>query len=138
MSLCAHGNAGFGLQAPGQRLGGPKTISCQFAKDVHGAAAKSYAGVPTTVYHLLSAAKFATFLGTQPVAYWTMMRNSITTDSIPPVEITAYLRRHFPETTKVFFRREIADWPSPNGRYVIRKVLPDESDLNGSKSCGRS
>jgi len=42
--------------------------------------------------------KFAAFLKAQPVAYWTMVRNSIASAA----NIT-YLRRHFPETVKVLF-----------------------------------
>jgi hypothetical protein len=98
------------------------------SKEVDGAAAESHAGVPTVVYHLLGDAKFAAFLTAQPVEYWTMVRNSIAgSENIP------YLRRHFPETVKVLFRREIVDWPSPNGRYAIRKVFSDEFDLADSK-----
>jgi len=63
-----------------------------------GAAAESHAGVPTVVYHLLGDVKFAAFLKAQPVAYWTMVRNSIAAAA----NIT-YLRRHFPETVKVLF-----------------------------------
>jgi hypothetical protein len=100
-------------------------------KDVDGAAAESHAGVPTTVYHLLGDKKFAAFLQAQPVAYRMMVRSFIT-DSISP-ENTAYLRRHFPETAKILFRRELVEWPSPNGRYAVRKVFSDEFDLSGSK-----
>jgi carboxylesterase len=38
LSLCAHGNARFRLQTPGQRPGGPKAISYQYeveAEDTH-------------------------------------------------------------------------------------------------------
>jgi hypothetical protein len=97
-------------------------------KEVDGAAAESFAGVPTVVFHLLGDAKFAAFLKAQPVEYWTMVRNAIAS-----AENIAYLRRHFPETVKALFRREIVDWPSPNGRYAIRKVFSDEFDLIDSK-----
>jgi hypothetical protein len=57
-----------------------------------------------------------------------MVRNSIASaENIP------YLRRHFPETVKVLFRRELVDWPSPNGRYAIRKIFSDEFDLTDAK-----
>jgi len=55
-----------------------------------------------------------------------MVRSTIASD-------VAYLRRHFPETTKALFRREMVGWPSPDGRYAIRKVFSDEFDLAGSK-----
>jgi hypothetical protein len=34
LSLCAHGNARFRLQTPGQRPGGPKAISYQYQSPV--------------------------------------------------------------------------------------------------------
>ena len=98
------------------------------SQHVDGAAAESHAGVPIVVYHLLGDAKFGAFLKAQPLAYWTMVRNSIA-----GIENVPYLRRHFPETVKVLFRREIVDWPSPNGRYAIRKIFSDEFDLGDSK-----
>lgn len=109
--------------------GDPKALKQFFGliKDVDGAAAESYAGVPTIVYHLLGDAKFAAFLNAQPVEFWAMVRNSIASAAN-----IAYLRRHFPETVKVLFRRGMVDWPSPNGRYAIRKVFSDEFDLTDS------
>ena len=44
-----------------------------------------------------------------------------------------YLQRYFPETTKIFFRGEIVDWTSPDGRYSIRKTFTDPVDLTKSK-----
>ena len=80
------------------------------------------------VFHLVGDAKFAAFLKTQPVKFRLMVRNSIAGDSA-----TAYLRRHFPQTVAILFYREMTDWPSPNGRYVIRKVFSDEFALSDSK-----
>ena len=98
------------------------------SQHVDGAAAESHAGVPIVVYHLLGDVRFAAFLKAQPIEYWTMVRNSIAgAENIP------YLRRHFPETVKVLFRREIVEWPSPNKRYAIRKIFSDEFDLAESK-----
>ena len=111
-------------------LGDLKALKRFFAlsKHVDGAAAESQAGVPIVVYHLLGDVKFAAFLKAQPIEYWTMVRNSIAgSENVP------YLRRHFPETVKVLFRREIVEWPSPNGRYAIRKVFSDAFDLADSK-----
>ncbi|HWM23441.1 MAG TPA: SH3 domain-containing protein [Chthoniobacterales bacterium] len=98
------------------------------AEDVDGAAAESYSGTPWTVFHLVGDTKFAAFLKTQPVKFRLMVRDSIASDSA-----TAYLRRHFPETVAVLFYREMTDWPSPNGRYAIRKVFSDEFALSDSK-----
>lgn len=102
------------------------------AKDVDGAAAESYAGMPTAVYHILGDEKFAKFLSAQPLAYRMMVRNSIAVEGLisPP---SVYLPRHFPETTKVLFPAEIVAWPSPNERYAIRKIFSDAFDLRGSK-----
>ena len=108
--------------------GEPKALQRFFglAEHVDGAAAESYSGTPTAVFHILGDEKFAKFLHTQPVSFWTMVRSTIASD-------VAYLRRHFPETTKALFRREMVGWPSPDGRYAIRKVFSDEFDLAGSK-----
>ena len=103
------------------------------AKDLDGAAAESHAGAPTAVYHLLGDAKFAAFLRSQPLAYRVMVRNSLATDLTFPDEFTTYVRRHFPGTTKALFQREITDWPSPDGRYAVRKIFSDEFDLTESK-----
>jgi len=98
------------------------------AEEVDGAAAESYSGTPWTVFHLVGDAKFAAFLKAQPLKFRLMVRNSIAGDSA-----VAYLQRHFPETIAILFYREMTDWPSPNGRYAIRKVFSDEFDLSGSK-----
>jgi len=98
------------------------------AEHVDGAAAESYSGTPTIVFHLVGDAKFAAFLKAQPAKFRLMVRNSLAGDSA-----TAYLRRHFPETVAILFYREMTDWPSPNGRYAIRKVFSDEFDLRDSK-----
>ncbi len=102
------------------------------AEEADGAAAESITAVPTAVYHLLGDDKFAKFLATQPVAFQVMVRNVVVRDgALPPT--TSYLRRHFPETTKVLFRREIVGWSSPNDRYAVRKVFSDAFDLSGAK-----
>jgi hypothetical protein len=44
-----------------------------------------------------------------------------------------YLQRYFPETTKIFFRGEIVDWTSPDGRHSIRKIFSNPVDLDKSK-----
>ena len=97
------------------------------AHDADGAAAESIEGMPTVVYHLLGDEKFAKFLVAQPLPYQMMVRNMIASDA------RKYLRRHFPQTTKTLFRREIVGWFSPNDLYAIRKVFSDEFELQGSK-----
>jgi hypothetical protein len=102
------------------------------AKDVDGAAAESYYGMPTVVYHLLGDAKFARFLRDQPLEFRMLVRRTILADHIlAPANL--YLRQHFPETTQTLFRREMVDWVSPDKRYAIRKVFSDEFNLAGSR-----
>jgi hypothetical protein len=98
------------------------------AEVVDGAAAESYSGTPWTVFHLVGDAKFAAFLKAQPLKFRLMVRDSIAGDFV-----ISYLRRHFPETVAILFYREMTDWPSPNGRYAIRKVFSDEFALSDSK-----
>ena len=93
----------------------------QLAHDADGAAAESISGVPTVVYHLLGDEKFAKFLAAQPLPYRMMVRNMIADSGYTP-NANEYLRRHFPQTTKALFRREIVDWFSPNDLYAIRKI----------------
>jgi hypothetical protein len=104
----------------------------ELSRDVDGAAAESHTGVPMMVYHILGDQKFAEFLAAQPIAFRLLVRQEIPTDW-PMIPGDNYLRRHFPETTKVLFRREIVDWPSPDERFAIRKVFSDEFALRGSK-----
>ena len=104
----------------------------ELADGVDGAAAESYAEEPTTVYHLLGDEKFAKFLREQPLAFRVLVRSTIV-NYCPMEPATDYLRSHFPETTEILFRQEITDWPSPDGRYAIRKKFSDPFDLNGSK-----
>jgi hypothetical protein len=102
------------------------------AQEVDGAAAESYAGMPTVVYHLLGDQKFARFLQDQPLAFRMMIRNRALGGGLM-VPANLYLRQHFPETTKMLFRLELVDWRSPDKRYAIRKVFSDEFNLAGSK-----
>jgi hypothetical protein len=44
-----------------------------------------------------------------------------------------YLRRYFPETTRLLFQREMIGWTSPNDLYAIRKVFSDEMAGAGSR-----
>jgi len=99
---------------------------------VDGAAAESYFGTPTVVYHLLGDEKFAHFLQAQPTAYRMMVRNRIVGDGMPAAP-RVYLPPYFPETAKVLFQKEMIGWPSPDKRYAIRKVFSDAFDLREAK-----
>jgi hypothetical protein len=127
---------GFHYAADTQRAarGDTKALKQFFsiAHDADGAAAESIAGVPTTVYHLLGDEKFAKFLVAQPLPYRMMVRNLVVGGGLT-AHASEYLSRHFPQTTKVLFRREMVDWFSPNDLYAIRKIFTDELELSGSK-----
>ncbi len=104
----------------------------ELTKDVDGAAAESHTGVPMAVYHILGDQKFAEFLAAQPIAFRMLVRRYIPTEW-PIIPGDNYLHRHFPETTKVLYRREIVDWPSPDERFAIHKIFSDEFASRGSK-----
>ena len=102
------------------------------AKDADGAAAECLTTIPTAVYHVLGDAKFAGFLRAEPLAFQALVRSVVLWDGrLPPTIV--YLQRHFPETTTVLFPSELIGWPSPNGRYAIRKVVSDPFDMGSSK-----
>lgn len=98
---------------------------------VDGAAAESFRGIPTAVYHLLGDAAFARFLAGEPSAYRVSLRNIVVGDCPLPPGVE-YLRRHFPASTATLFWREMVAWPSPNGRYAIRKRFSDAFRFEGS------
>jgi hypothetical protein len=104
----------------------------EIAHDADGAAAESVEGVSTVVYHLLGDAKFAKFLGAQPVSYRMMVRNLILGNGRFPAENLKF-SRDFPESARLLFPRELVGWVSPDGRYAIRKVFNDPFELRGSK-----
>ena len=102
------------------------------AQNADGAAAESISGLSTVVYHILGDEKFAKFLSAQPLPFRMMVRNRILSEGfIYPASL--YLSHHFPQTAQLLFRREMVDWPSPDGLYAIRKIFSDEFELAGSK-----
>jgi hypothetical protein len=102
------------------------------ARAADGAAAECLVTIPTAVYHLLGDAKFAGFLRREPLAFQGLVRTVVLGDGrLPPT--TRYLQRHFPETAQVLFPSEIVGWPSPNGRYAIRKIFSDPFDMASSR-----
>lgn len=102
------------------------------ARDADGAAAECLTTIPTAVYHLLGDARFAGFLRREPVELQALVRGVVLWDGrLPPT--ADYLRRHFPETARVLFPSELVGWPSPNGRYAIRKVFSDPFDMAASR-----
>lgn len=95
-------------------------------KFADGAGAEEHDGVLCVVIHLIGDDALAEFLRTQPIAFQTSVRNFIGDNVTYPFRSTGYLLHHFPKTAKIFFRREIVDWPSPDGRYAIRKTFSNE------------
>lgn len=102
--------------------------------DTDGAAAEEHSLVLSAVFHLVGDTKFAAFLEKQPLPYQLEVRNSFTRHDVTyPFETIEYLRRHFPKTTKILFRREITDWFSPDRQFAIRKTIANEFAMEESK-----
>ena len=103
------------------------------AEKVDGAAGESYAMDLTRMVHLLGDEKLAAFLAAQPVAFLIVTRRAILealeTELMPP----RYLKLHFPKAHALFLRRQLVDWPSPDGRFAIRKAFSDAEDISISK-----
>jgi hypothetical protein len=77
--------------------------------------------------HLIGDDALAAFLRGQPIGVQVSVRNSIDDGNVTyPFRSPGYWERHFPKTTKILFRKEIVDWPSPDGRYAIHKKFSDE------------
>jgi hypothetical protein len=98
----------------------------QVGEFADGAAAEEHAGVLSVVLHLIGDESLAAFLKSQPISVQVAARNSIGDDVTWPFRTTGYLFHHFPKTVKIFYRREITDWPSPDGKYAFHKVFSDE------------
>jgi Bacterial SH3 domain len=99
-----------------------------------GAAAEEHEVVLGVVIHLIGDDALAAFLRSQPIAFQVSVRNSIEDDAVTfPFRSDGYLFHHFPKTWKIFFRRELTDWPSPNGKYAVHKVFSDEYTDEDSK-----
>jgi hypothetical protein len=99
-----------------------------------GAAAEEHEGILGVVIHLIGDDALAAFLRNQPVSFRVDVRNSIEDDAVTfPFRATGYLLHHFPKTSKIFFRRELTDWPSPDGKYAVHKVFSDEYTDEDSK-----
>jgi hypothetical protein len=98
----------------------------QVGEFADGAAAEGLEGLTAAVIHLIGDDALAAFLRTQPIQVQTEVRNSIGDPVTRPFRASGYLQHHFPKSSKIFFRREITDWPSPDGKYAFHKVFSDE------------
>jgi Bacterial SH3 domain len=91
-----------------------------------GAAAEEAEALKGVMIHLIGDEALSEFLRDQAPGYQMGVRESLIGsglgDATYPFEPVEYLRRHFPKTSKLFFRREI-DFPSPDGRYALHKVF---------------
>ena len=102
-------------------------------------AAEEAEALKGVMIHLVGDDRLAEFLRDQQPQYQIGLRDSLTTvgDATYPFEPVEYLRRHFPKTAKLFFRREI-DFPSPDGRYAVHKVFANDGTEDGSNHVVRS
>ncbi len=119
---------------------GDKKALAQFfsmAQFMDGAAAEGYYPEAWELFHVVGDKTFAKFVRGLPLADQVGVRGSLI-DGLLEEEIdnggnVDYLQRHFPETAKIFFRGDIVDWTSPDGRYSIRKIFSNPVDLAKSK-----
>jgi uncharacterized delta-60 repeat protein len=119
---------------------GDKKALAQFfsmAQFMDGAAAEGYYPEAWELFHVVGDKTFAKFVRGLPLADQVGVRGSLI-DGLLEEEIdnggdVDYLQRYFPETTKIFFRGDIVDWTSPDGRYSIRKIFSNPVDLAKSK-----
>jgi hypothetical protein len=91
-----------------------------------GAAAEGHEAVLRVVLHLMGDEALAAFLRSQPVSLQVSVRNSLSDGVTWPFRSTGYIQRHFPQSAKIFFRRELTGWTSPDGKYAVHKVFSDE------------
>jgi hypothetical protein len=103
------------------------------AEHVDGAAGESYAMDLNVMVHLLGDEKLATFLAAQPVSFLVLTRRAILEAFEMALTPPRYLKLHFPKTHALFLRRQLVDWPSPDGRFAIRKAFSDAEDISISK-----
>jgi hypothetical protein len=101
------------------------------AEHVDGAASESYWPDVRPVVHLLGDEKLSAFLSKQPIAYVMMVRGGIS--GAIGLGWDPKAQQRFPKTHAFFSRRELVDWPSPDGRFAIRKVFSDPEDDRPSK-----
>jgi hypothetical protein len=102
--------------------------------DADGGAGEMHSLYFNRVIHLLGDEKLAAFLKDQPLAYRLDVRYELTGGmALWPFESNRYTERVFPRTYALLCRKEIVDWPSPDGRFAIRKVFDDARVTENSK-----
>ena len=102
--------------------------------DTDGGAAEVHAEYFNKVIHLLGDENLAAFLKDQTLAYRLEVRNEMSGGFVLwPFESNNYTERNFPLTNRLLFRKEVVDWPSPNGSLAIRKVFSEARVTENSK-----
>ena len=119
---------------------GDKKALAQFfslADSMDGAAAEGYFPDASAVFHLVGDKTFSNFVRglsvTDQVGVRGTVMGGLSEEEFANGADVNYLKRYFPETTRLLFRGEIVDWTSPDGRYSIRKTFTDPLDLAESK-----
>lgn len=123
------------VTARGAAQGEPGAMKRYFGiTDTDGAAAEGHAYYSHIVIHLLGDEKLAAFLEGEPLEYQLGMRNHFAGGFTGwSFEESSYAERHFPLTSGVLCRKEITDWPSPDGDYAIRKTFTEAGVTRDSK-----
>jgi uncharacterized delta-60 repeat protein len=107
-----------------------------FGDFMDGEAAEGYYPQAWELFHVVGDKNFSNFVRSLPLGDQVGVRGMVIgagSDEEFNGGDVDYLQRYFPETTKIFFRGEIVDWTSPDGRYSIRKTFTDPLDLRESK-----
>ena len=104
-----------------------------FSEKVDGGAAEGYFSDVIVVAHLQGDEKFAAFLQAQPLDVQLRARYAVVTGQDLTGTKTEYWKRIFPKSSALFFRKEIVGWPSPDGRFAIRKVFSSGEEILPSK-----
>jgi uncharacterized delta-60 repeat protein len=119
--------------------GNPQALAriLSLAQFMDGAAAEGYYPEMWELFHVVGDKTFAEFLRRQPLGDQVGARGTVigggSEEEFANAGDVDYLQRYFPETTKIFFRGEIVDWTSPDGRHSIRKIFSNPVDLDKSK-----
>lgn len=103
-----------------------------FAEDVDGGAAEGYYSDLGIVAHLVGDEKLATLLRGQPLSLQTLTRRAMADAQVAGMDLE-YFKMRFPKTSAVFYRAEIIGWPSPDGKFAIRKTIANPDDAESSK-----
>lgn len=103
--------------------------------DTDGAAGEGHAYYSGIVIHLLGDEKLAAFLESRPIDYRIGVRNHFSGGFVTwgEDEGMTYGERHFPRSYALLCRQEITDWPSPDGRFAIRKTFSSARVTRDSK-----